>query len=144
MISVTPVISAAAIYTAGDALGGRLEFPAVVTVASGQAVVTKVVIVDDDLEDAPIDLVFFDQPFTATADNAPFDPSDADLQNCLGYVSVAATDYASFVDNSVACVTPKFDIDSHTWILYAQMVVRGTPTYTAVDDLTIKIAVERI
>ena len=148
MISVTPTISAAAIYAAGDALGGRLEFALAAPAISGRAYITKIVIVDDDQELAPIDIVFFDRAFTATADNAPFAPSDADMQNSLGYVDIAATDYANFSTNSVACKTSglrmPFDFDLYgTQTLYAQMVVRGTPTYTATDDLTVKIAVER-
>ena len=93
--------------------------------------------------------MFFNQTFTPTADNALFDPSDADLANCIGYVDVAATDYADFVDNSVAAkasgLRMPFDYDLATagTSLFAQMVVRSTPTYTAVGDITITITVRR-
>lgn len=142
----TPVISAAAIYASGDALGGLLTFANAARLAGGSGVITKVVVVDDDQELAPIDIVFFNQTFTATADNAPFDPTDADMQNCIGHINVAVTDYANFVDNSVATkrnVGFWFELAAGQTSLFAQMVVRATPTYTATDDLTVKITVER-
>ena len=147
-ISVTPTITAG-LYAAGDALGGRLEFANAARVASGGGTITKVVITDDDSEEAPVDIVFFDQAFTATADNAPFDPSDADLQNCIGFIDVAATDFATFNDNSAAAKASglrmpfDFDLAAAVTTLYAQMVVRSTPTYTATDDLTVIITVQR-
>lgn len=144
-IVLTPTISAAAIYAAGDALGGRLDFANAVSEAGGTGIVTKVVIVDDDQELAPIGIVFFNQAFAATADNAPFDPSDADLQNCIGHITIAQTDYANFNDNAVATkrdVGFEFVLAAGT-MLYAQMVVRATPTYAAVDDLTVKLTIER-
>jgi len=150
-VTVTPTISAAGIYAAGDALGGRLDFAGVIRAAGARAgVITKVVITDDDQELAPIDIVFFNQAFTATANNAPFDPSDADLQNCIGFVDIAVTDYADFVDNSVAAKSSglrmpfPFVLAPGSTTLCAQMVVRATPTYTATDDLTVKITVERL
>lgn len=147
-IAVTPTISAAAIYAGGDALGGRLEFANAVRVAAGGGIITKVVIIDEDQELAPVDLVLFSTTFTATVDNAPFDPTDADLANCIGYIDVAHTDYADFVDNSIAAKASglrmpfQFKLSTGT-TLYGQLVVRDAPTYTATDDLTVIITVER-
>lgn len=146
-ITLTPTISAAGIYAAGDALGGLLTFANAALAAGGTGTITKIVIIDEDQERAPIDIVFFDRTFTATADNAPFDPTDADLANVIGYVDVAATDYANFVDNSVAAkasgLRMPFDYVLNGTSLFAQMVVRSAPTYTATDDITIKITVQR-
>jgi hypothetical protein len=147
-IFITPTITAGA-YTAGDAIGGRLEFANAVWTDGGKGVIEKVVVVDRDQEQAPIDLVLFNQAFTATVDNAPFDPSDADLLNSLGYIDVAATDYADFSDNSVAAKASglrmpfAFQLASGT-ILYGQMVVRSGPTYTATSDLTIILTIRRL
>jgi hypothetical protein len=148
-IAITPTISAAAIYAAGDAIGGKLTFANAVRAAGRGGTIVKVVVVDDDKELAPVDLVLFDRDFGATADNAPFDPTDADMENCMGYIDVAATDYGSFNDNSVAAkasgLRMPFDYSLAAGVtsLFGQLVVRGTPTYTAVGDLTIKIGVQR-
>lgn len=141
-----PTITAG-LYAAGDALGLMVTFANTARVAGGGGTITKVVVIDEAGQLAPIDVVFFNQTFTATADNAPFDPSDADMANNIGYIDVAATDYADFVDNSVAAKTSglrmPFDYDLVGTSLFAQMVVRSTPTYTATDDITIKITVRR-
>ena len=147
-IALNPTITAGA-YAAGDALGGRLAFENVVPEAGGGGTITKVVIVDKDNERAPIDLVLFDQPFTATADNAPFDPTDADLEHCIGYIDVAATDYAAFNDNAVAAKTSglrmpfDYDLAANTSRLFGQMVIREAHTYTAIDDILIILTVRR-
>ena len=141
-----PAVTAGA-YAAGDALGLMVTFANAARVAGGGGTITKIVILDEAGQLAPIDVVFFNVTFTATADNAPFDPSDADLANCIGYVDVAATDYADFVDNSVAAkasgLRMPFDYDLAGTSLFGQMVVRDTPTYVATDDITIKITVQR-
>lgn len=147
-ISVTPTITAGA-YAAGDALGGLLTFPNAVSVAGGAGLITKVVIIDDAQQLAPVDLVLFNQTFVATANNAPFDPTDADLQNSIGYVNIAQTDYASFADNSVACKASglrmpfEFVLATGQTSLFGQLVVRNTPTYAATDDITVILTIER-
>ncbi|MHC4176259.1 MAG: hypothetical protein ACYSWU_02065 [Planctomycetota bacterium] len=147
-ISITPTITAGA-YTAGDALGGLLTFASVVRTAGGSGEITKVVITDNAQQSAPIDLVLFNQTFTATADNAAFDPTDADLSNCIGYIPIAATDYAEFNDNGVAAKTSglqmpfPYDLAAGGTSLFGQMVIRIGDTYAAVNDIQIKITVRR-
>ena len=137
----TPTITAGA-YTAGDALGGLLEFAGAAVVAGGSGIIAKVVIIDDDQEDQPIDLVFFDRTFTATADNAPFDPTDVDMQNCIGVVSIAATDYADFADNGVATKrNVGFPFVLNGTSLFGQMRIGDVGGYAATDDLTVKITI---
>lgn len=149
-IAETPTITAAGIYAAGDAIGGMLTFENAVSFNGGSGAIVKVVIIDDAQQLAPIDIVFFNQPFTPTADNAPFTPTDVDMQNCIGYVDILAADYANFVNNSVACkalglyrLPFPFRVADTQTSLYAQMVVRATPTYVAVDDLTVKLTIEQ-
>ena len=145
-ITQTPTITAGA-YTAGDAVGGLLTFADAVRTNGGGGIVSKVVIIDDAAQLAPLDLVLFNQTFTATADNAAFDPTDADLQNCIGYIDIAATDYANFNDNAVAAKSAglrmPYPIILSGTSLFGQLVVRGAPTYAATDDLTIKLTIER-
>ena len=149
-ITQTPTITAGA-YTAGDALGGLLTFANAVRAAGRGAVITKIVITDKTAQGAqlaPIDLVLFNQTFTPTADNAPFDPSNADLANSIGFIDIAATDYSDFANNAVAAKTSglrmPFPIVLVGTSLFGQMVVRDAPTYAATDDLTIKLTIERL
>ena len=143
VLTVASVVSAGAIYAAGDALGGRLDLTSAVRVSGGTGIIQGITIIDLDQERAEIDIVFFNQAFTATADNAAFDPSDADLANCIGFVKVLSSDYANFNDNAVATLNGigmPFKCEGST-TLYAQMVVRGTPTYTATTDIKVLIRV---
>jgi len=149
--SVTPTISAGAIYADGDALGGKFELVTAVLAAGGAGVIEKITVIDEDQELAGIDFVLFDQDFTATADNAAFDPSDADLANCLGFVDIAATSaYSDFNDNSVATKASGLRMPFHFKLaagettLPGQATVRGTPTYTATDDLTFIFTIRRL
>lgn len=137
--TVTPTISTSA-YATGDAVGGLLTFASVVESANSAATLDSIVVIDKDQELATFDLVLFDQTFTATADNAVFAPSDADLANCIGVVRVS--DYANFSTNSVATRTNVgLGIKLTGTSLFGQLVVRGTPTYTATSDITVKVAV---
>lgn len=143
--ALTPTITAGA-YSTGDAVGGMLTFPDMFEAGFHTGILQSVVIVDDAKQSVKLELHLFDQTFTATADNAAFDPSDADLENYLGFVTIEATDYADFTDNSAALVSNvglliKSGAPSTSVALFGQLVVRGTPTYAATDDLTIKVGV---
>jgi len=138
--AVTPTVTAGA-YVAKEAVGGRLEFANAVRVAAGSGTIHAVTIIDNASQSAELVLVLFNQAFTATNDNAAFDPSDADLLNCIGKIVVAATDYNAFADNAVACkmgIGLPFELASGT-TLYGQLMCTGTPTYAATSDVTVKV-----
>jgi hypothetical protein len=142
-----PTISYA-MYAAGDALGGAMEFTGATQAGVLRGIIRKIVLIDESSQNAPIDIVFFNQTFTATADSAPFNPSNADLQNCLGFVDIAATDYSAFAGNAIATKAsglrmPFPYILAAGTSLYAQMVVRGAPTYVPPDEITVILTVER-
>lgn len=146
----TPEISAAA-YAAGNALGGIMQFHDAARALGGSGEIVSISIVDYGQELAPIDVVFFNQAFIPSADTVPFDPTDADLLNCLGFLDVAATDYADFNDNSIATKTSGlrmpfgYRLDAGTSSLWAQAVIApgGAPTYTATNEITFKLVVRR-
>jgi len=140
--SSTPTITTSA-YTAKDAVGGLLTFTDAGRGVHGSGVVHAVTIIDKDAESAELVLVLFNQSFTPTADNAAFDPSDADLAKCIGKVKVAATDYQAFNDNGIGQVRnvglPFQAVADGN--LYGQLMCTGTPTYTGTSDLIVMIHV---
>ena len=139
----TPTITAGA-YAANDALGGLLTFANAARVAGGKCTIRSIVVKDLASQDGEIDLVFFDRMFGATADNAPFDPSDADLANVVGHVKMRVSDYIDFVDNSIATRDNLgLSISLLGTSLFAQAVIRGIETYASTSDITIKLVVER-
>ncbi len=146
VISATPVISAASIYAAGDAVGGRMEFTNAARARAGTGVIMAMTVIDQDQELAALKLVLFNQSFTASPDNAAFDPTDAHNLFCIGVISVGVSDYHSFNDNAVAhlrniCLPYEVAAVGTSTSLWGQLVTGGTPTYTAVDDLTVKLHV---
>ena len=141
IVSQQPTVTGA--YTSGDACGGKLTFANAVRKTSGAGTIEAVIVVDDGGQGTAAEIVLFNQDFTATNDNAAFTPTDADLENCLGYVPVAAADFKAFADNSLATVRSvglPFVLSGST-SLYGQMVTRGTPTYASSSDLTIKLVI---
>ena len=143
-IAQTPTITAGA-YAAGDVVGGLLTFAQAASIYKGEGKIVKVVVIDDGGQDENLILHLFDRTFTADADNAAWDPSDADMQNCIGHIEIPAANYMPGANNSQATVEADFafDLAAVGTSLFGQLECVGTPTYTATDDLTIKITVER-
>ena len=147
-VEATPSISTDA-YAAGDLIGSAaIEL---VAATDGDAVnaekhggmVQSVVITDLAAQSASLDVVFFDANPSSTTftDNAAFDPADADIVNIVGVASV--TDWKAFNDNDVGQalnLAMPFVLDSGN-TLYAVLVSRGTPTYGAATDLTLRVGV---
>ena len=138
-VSATPTITAG-LYTIHDALGGKLTFTNVCSDQAARGIIVGATIIDKAKQLAPIDIIVFNADFTATADADTFDPSDADLVASAKHcISVLAANYSSFSDNAMAeveCLKP-FQLADGTSTLYAQMVVRGAPTYASTSDLTL-------
>ena len=142
-IAVAPVVSAAAIYAAKDAIGARLDFANASRVAGGTGLVLSAVLADRAQQRAAIDLVLFRSAITAPTDNAVFDPTDAELLDAVGFVSFLPGDYVDFNDNSFAYrgnLALPFDTGAGT-TLYGALVARGTPTYAATTDVQVALSI---
>lgn len=143
IVSLTPTIGVDA-YTANDVVGGLLTFD--VSNAGAGGVVRWVRIVDDDAEDAQLNLYLFSDTPTSIADDAAFAPTVADLKKLVGKVEFAAADYEttggnSFVIKRGGLNTADVDFYTTTGDIFGYLVAVGTPTYTAATDLTITIGV---
>ena len=139
-IQVTPTISTG-IYAAKDAIGGLYTFSNAARYSGGSGRLLAVTVVDKDQEKADMDLVLFRATFTAPTDNAVFDPTDAELLDCIGWVPIGSGMYADFNDNSVAHVDCNVAFTLAGTDLFAAMVSRGTPTYTATSDLVVTLTI---
>ena len=137
-ISQTPTVTAG-IYTANDAVGGLLTFANAARVSGGGGVLKDVIIIDDNGQDAIMELWLFDTTITAMADNAPWAPSEADLRKLVGIASTGdgAWRAAGTPSSNLIEVSQRYDCVATT--LYGQLVTRGTPTFANTDDVTIRI-----
>lgn len=146
----TPVINTAA-YTSGDELGTLQTLTGAARYSGGAGKLLAVTVLDKtQAQRSAIDVLFFDRSITVAGNNNPFLPSDADMANCLGLVAIATGDYntawAGTPTNSLATkvlATPLPFVVNAT-DLFALAVVRGTPTYTAVNDLVFSYLIEQL
>lgn len=139
-ISQTPAVTAGA-YAANDAVGGLLTFANATRNSGGGGVVKDVIILDDAGQDAALELWLFSETFTAIADNAAFDISQADLRNLVAIVATADGAYFASGTESAARVEASQRYDLLGTSLFGQLVTRGTPTYVATDDVTVILGV---
>ena len=148
-VHATPVVTVGA-YSALDAVGGKLEFEDVCTPYSNSGVIKQAHVSDKGKQNALLYLVLFDRDFTATADNAPFAVSDADLLNIVAVITFGVANYSSFNANSFASmglvgidVSVPFTLVEGGTSLFGQLyVVTSTPTYTATSDLSVGLVIE--
>lgn len=141
-ITQTPTISTAA-YTAGDAVGGLLTFANAAKVAGGGGIINDVVLIDDAGQDDDMELWLFDTTITAIADADAWALTEAQLHTCIAVVSIASTGWCASGTPSVNNTEVARRYDCTGTSLFGQLVCRGTPTFAAVDDLTVRIGLSQ-
>jgi hypothetical protein len=142
-IASTPTVSTSPAYTSGDSVGGKISLASAVRLAGTGGTIASVTITDKGKQSAATDVVFFnaDPSNTTFTDNGALTVHDTDLLTIIGVVPI--TSWAAFVDNSVGYANGLglgFKIASGT-TLYACLVTRGTPTYTATTDIQLTICI---
>lgn len=143
-VAVTPILAVAGAYAAGDLVGSKLTLAGAVRAAGGGGIIQSVRISDKAKQNSPLDVIFFaaDPALSVFTDNGVATVHDTDLALISGHVSLTASDYASFADNSVATKSglgQAFRLDSGT-SLFAVIVARGAPTYTA-GDIELEVSI---
>ena len=136
-ITQTPTIDTA-IYASGDNVGGLLTFANAARLAGGGGVIKSLVIVDDGLQSASLELWLFNQTFTQGADQAAWTPVAADLHNLVAVLRTGDGVYFTGGATATVCVVEvshRYDLLGTS--LYGRLVVRGTPTYPAATNLTV-------
>ena len=141
-IAVIPVVTAGA-YSAGDAVGTIIPFANAARDTGAGGVLKQVTIIDDAGQDAELELWLFNASFTAMTDNAAWAPAEADLEKLICIVSTSdGTWRAAGTPSAIVIeVAQRYDLTGTS--MFGQLVTRGTPTYAAVDDVTVKIGLLR-
>lgn len=150
-ISASPVCDTSA-YATGELIGGKLTFSNTFRNGVGTSFLTSVCMVDKAAQAVDFDLVLFDQnPSNTTfTDQAAFDIDDADLSKVVAVINLGSSSRFAFADNSVhylgSLYLPLRGTDSAggaTRTLYGALVSRGTPTFAASTDVTIKLGISQ-
>jgi len=138
----TPQLTAGTVYQDGDVLGGLLSFDFGQNKPNGY--IARLTLIDSEAMRRPeLLLHFFDGIPSSADDHAPFEPSKADMLLHIGDLRVTNEDYrragdCHYVD--IAARDLDFDLDDKFIYVYA-LVTSGTPTYSAVDNVTFKLGV---
>jgi hypothetical protein len=140
-VTQTPTCSTSPAYTAGDAIGGLLTFANAARVSAGSGTIQAVVVLCKTPALVPaLELVLFNQTFTAIADNAAFNPSDGDMANCIGIIPI--TNWSDFSLNSIATrYGLAFPFLLTGTSLFGQLVTRSAITLVSTTDLVIGLEI---
>jgi hypothetical protein len=140
-ISVTPTITASGIYADLDTLGDLMEISGALSKETETVKLLSVSVIDEGDQGAAMELLFFNQSITVSADNAALSIADADAINFVGRLAIAATDYSDAAVSKMATKEASIpmkgaDLNQRNTSLFCIAQSKGTPTYAAVDDLT--------
>lgn len=127
-----PGTVAADALDAGDAMGTPFIIPNVTEFPGQGWEMASAHLLDKSDQAGTVEIVLFSEPIAGTANDAEFAPSDAELNQYVGMVSFAT--YLNFGANQVSSVQGSGLPSGNTTLtrhLYAQAVVRGTPTVAA-------------
>ncbi len=142
-VTATPTLDTNA-YATGDCLHTAvITLTGAASQTAGTGTVTKLTVIDNDLQSAAGECWLFDSAVTPAAANAAHSISDGDAAHCVGVIPFGPY-YASAL-NSVSVngtVRLTFKTAAADANLYAILVTRGAPTYTA-SGLTIALIVSQ-
>ena len=126
-------------YTAGDALGAAASFP---NIPERGTIMSAFLIDDDDTPSGSnVEMVLFARSIVGTADNAAFDPTDAEMLTCIGVIAISS--HFAFVSNGMSIVDNiALPYEAPDGVLYFQMVDRGgTMSPSATSDIHVGIGI---
>lgn len=129
-------------YADGDVLADTQILSNILAVDSGTGIIHSIQLLDKDDQAGALDIVFFRTNVSLGTENSAVSISDANANEILGIVEIAATDYVDLVNSQSVTKTNlgigcKGSGDKH---LYIGLISRDTKTYTA-SGITIKVTV---
>ncbi len=140
-ITQTPAVTTSPAYTAGDNVGGLLTFADAAAETGLGGVIKQVEIIDDAGQDVELELWLFDTTLTAGNDNAAWAPTEAQLHTEVTIISTedSAQGWIAGGTPSVISIEVARRYDCTGTSLFGRLVTRGTPTFAATDDITVRI-----
>ena len=143
IITQTPVVTTGA-YSANEAVGGMMTFENAALDTGGGGIINHVLLIDDAGQDADMELWLFDTAFLST-DSQAFIPAEASVHTLITVITISSAGWLIAGTPSVNVVSVFGQrYESTTKDLYGQLVTRGTPTFTAVDDLTVRLGLTQV
>lgn len=134
IVDVTLSLDTSAAYAAGDVLADTQVVSNALRIINGNGLLNSVVVIDEDDQNQPLDLVFLSANVSLGTENLAPSIADSDARNILGIVRVNASDFVDLGGVGVATITGLtlgLQAASGTPNLYVAAITRGTPTHTA-------------
>lgn len=138
-VVLNPTVTAGA-YTAGDAVGGKMEVANAARESGGGGVIKSMCIVDDNGQDSDMELWVFNDDITAVADNAAWSTvAEADLHKLAGVICTKDSGQGWLAAGTPSTVTVECALryDCAATSLTVELVDRSGGTLAATDDITI-------
>ena len=141
-LTAAPTVTAGA-YSASDAIGALMTFTDAVRATGGHAKIHTLTFTELGITANVINLWLFSDSIAAIADNAAFDPSDAEMFTCVGVIPLVAADYLIATDNQAITMENVGLVYNCTGTsLYGQFEAVGTPTFAGTADVKVRMQVE--
>ena len=135
-VPFTQTVTAASAYAAGNAVGGLITLATVNRVSGASIYAQSVTVASKSLQAGQMDLVFFNANPTGSTctDKTAFSIAAADAAKVVG--SAHVSDWTASALGSVGQMQqPPIGIAVPVTTLYACLVARSTPTFTAATDI---------
>lgn len=121
-------------YTAGDVLADTQAVSNAMRIINGNGLLNSVIVIDEDDQNQPLDLVFLSANVSLGTENAAASITDANARNILGIVRINSYDWIGLGGVGIATITGLtlgLQAASGTPDIYIAAITRGAPTHTA-------------
>ncbi len=136
----------AALYTTGNAVGGKITLPNLCSPGSEfKVAITDIVLIDKAAQAVSYDLAFFDSDLAGTVtDKSAYAVNSADLLKSLGHVSLSGM--VSLGSNGgIITLSNIYKRLTLTGVNgYAVLIARGAPTFVSTSDVLLRITSESV
>lgn len=143
-ININQTVTAAA-YTSGMAVGGKIALPLLVDKTPATCAIVDAFVLDKAAQQQPYDLLFFNADLVGTVtDRQAFNLHDSDRSKLLGFISLtnqSTVGTGGIIVGSSLLYKRLSLIGFGAW---AVLVTRGTPTFSAVNDVSLQITAEQV
>jgi hypothetical protein len=129
-----PLVLDTSAYADGDVLAIPQEVTGVGTKSGSRFALHSIIALDEDDQNQPFDLVFFNASAELGTINAAVSISDADARKIIGYVEMTTAESRDLVNSRLfvaSGIGQVMALASSTNSLWVGAISRGTGTYTA-------------
>lgn len=144
VLTLTFSLDTGGAYADGDVLADYQAIADASLISGGRIEIVSVVLLDKDDQAQALDIVFANTTGTLGTENAAVTISDADADEIVGIIEVAAADYVDLANSQLVTKTNVgIMAELAATSLYVGAISRGTGTYTA-SGITLKIGVKQL